>query len=212
MSNRHSWLSACGVYIFLQLSVCLAGHSPSLIGGPWYADIVRSDDFDKYLLENMRYIDLSAIKFVSTRSRNVLLTGNYRRRLNAKQIAEIRSFIDAIVPLDPIVRIEQSETGMRFFYPGNRIREIRISEADLVETRQTTALQKDHSLILASWEEGTLIIETNTTSGVSILEKIGLDNEAEAVVLRVEMTIDTPKLPKKIILNRYYTPYPLAYQ
>jgi hypothetical protein len=182
---------------------------PSSIHGPWYEDPLRSDDLRKFLMKNMRYIDISAVRFIGTR-RGVIAVGDYRRKLSDKQVSQMLGFIDTVVPLKPVTRIEQSDREVSFVYSEDNVRKISVQaqEADFLNTRQSTANKKDQSLVLAAWEEDILVIETNSTSGVSVIEKIGLDKTAEQMTLRIQTIIDTPRLPIALTFNRYYTPYP----
>ncbi len=210
------------ILVLLQPNICLAAEDanapitvtglriPSSINGPWYEDSLRSDDLRKFLMKNMRYIDISSVRFISTRSRGVMAVGDFRRKLSDKQITRMLDFIDAVVPLKPVTRIEQGDKEVSFIYAEDNIRKVSVEaqDADFLETRQSTANKKDQSLVLAAWEEDVLIIETNSTSGVSVVEKIGLDKTAEQPTLRIQTIIDTPRLPIALVFNRYYTPYP----
>ena len=192
----------------LQSSALSAENAIPMIAGRWYEDSSRSDDLRRFLIQNIQYIDFTAVRFRGTRNRGVVLGGNYRRKLSDKQVNEMLDFIGAIVPLKPVIGIEQGETEVDLLYSGDEVRHIRLQSADMVETMQSTANKKDQSLVLAGWEEGVLVIETNSSSGVSVIERIGLDREAEEVTLKIQTIIDTPRLPVNLVFNRYYKPYP----
>jgi hypothetical protein len=136
------------------------------------------------------------------------MVGDYRRKLNDKQLSKILSYLGATVPLKPVTGIEQNETEISFLYSGDEVRKIRLQDMGFPETRQSTANQKDQGLVMAAWEGDVLTIETNSTSGVSVLERIGLDRKAEELTLRIETIIDAPRLPVSLVFNRYYKPYP----
>lgn len=209
MFLRYKWLAVAGILVLLIFfNPSWAENTRPSVAGPWYEDPSRSDDLRKFLQQNIQYIDISAVRFRGTRSRGAVITGNYRRKLSDKKVNEMLNFINAIVPLKPVIGIEQSETEVIFLYPEKETRLVRLLDVDLPETRQSTANKRDQSLVLAAWEEDVLIIETNSTSGVSVVEKIGLDKNAEEITLRVETIIDTPRLPVNLIFNRYYKPYP----
>jgi hypothetical protein len=110
--------------------------------------------------------------------------------------------------LKPVTGIEQSETAISFLYSDDETRKVFLQDASFSESRQSTASQKDQGLVLAAWEEDVLTIETNSTSGVSIVERIGLDKQAEEPTLRIETIIDAPRLPGSLVFNRYYKSHP----
>lgn len=208
MFARYLWSVVLGILISSQPGPLQAENdSAAAIAGRWYEDTARSDDLRKFLVKNFQYIDVSAVRFRGTR-RGVVVGGDYRRKLSDKQVNELLNFLSSIVPLKPIIGIEQSEAEVSLLYSGDEVREIRLHDPDLPETRQSTASKKDQSLVLAAWEEGMLVIETNSTSGVSVIEKIGLDKSEEEIALRIETIIDTPRLPVNLAFNRYYKPYP----
>jgi hypothetical protein len=196
-----------GTFILLQPNVGFAEDTRSAITGPWFEDPGQSDDLRRFLLKNLQYIDISAIRFRGTR-RGVVVGGDYKRQLSDKQLNKILNYLSATVPLKPVTGIEQSETAVSFLYSGDETRKVLLQDASFSESRQSTASQKDQGLVLAAWEEDVLTIETNSTSGVSILERIGLDKQAEEPTLRIETIIDAPRLPGSLVFNRYYKPYP----
>jgi hypothetical protein len=197
-----------GIFILLQSNVSLAEDVRSSITGPWFEDPLRSDDLRGFLSKNLQYIDVSAIRFRGTRSRGAVMVGDYRRKLNDKQLNKILNYLGATVPLKPVTGIEQNETEVSFLYSGDEIRKIHLQDVGIPETRQSTGSQKDQGLVMAAWEGDVLTIETNNTSGVSVLERIGLDRKAEELTLRIEIIIDAPRLPVSLVFNRYYKPYP----
>ncbi|HEX5055371.1 MAG TPA: hypothetical protein VFX02_02630 [Gammaproteobacteria bacterium] len=191
-----------------QSGVLSAENALPMIAGRWYEDPVRSDDLRRFLVQNIQYIDFTAIRFRGTRSRGVVVGGDYRRKLSDKQVNEMLNFIGSIVPLKPVIGIEQSETEVNLLYSGDEMREVRLQSSGIPETRQSTASKKDQNLVLAAWEEGVLVIETNSSSGVSVIERIGLDRGAQEITLKIQTIIDTPRLPVNLVFNRYYKPYP----
>lgn len=197
-----------GILLLLQPDPGWAESARPLIAGRWYEDQARSDDLRKFLKKNLQYIDVTAVRFRGTRSKGVVVSGDYRRKLSDRQVNEMLDFIGAIVPLRPVIGIEQSDTEVSLLYSGDEVREVPLQTSNVPETRQSTASKKDESLVLAAWEEGILVIETNSTSGVSVVEKIGLDNTAQEITLRIQTIINTPKLPVNLVFNRYYKPYP----
>ncbi len=198
-----------GTFILLQSNVGLAEDTHSSITGSWFEDTTQSDDLHRFLSKNLQYIDVSAVRFRGTR-RGVIVGGEYRRKLTDKQISKILNYLGATVPLKPVTGIEQSETVVSFLYSGDEIRKVPLQDVSYSESRQSTASQKDQGLVLAAWEEDVLTIETNSTSGVSILERIGLDKQATEPTLRIETIIDAPRLPGSLVFNRYYKPYPVS--
>jgi hypothetical protein len=204
-------MSAVAAAILLfPADMALGEGARPLIAGYWYEDQARSDDLRRFLQENIQYIDVSAVRFRGTRNRGVVVGGSYRRKLSDKQLNEMLEFIGSIVPLKPVIRIEQSEMEVSLLYSGDEVREVplQVQGAQQGETRQSTASKKHQNLVLAAWEEGILVIETNSTSGVSVVERIGLDRAAQEITLRIETIIDTPRLPIDLVFNRYYKPYP----
>lgn len=204
---QYIWYAMLGILVLLQPHAVKAQDDGAKIAGRWYEDTARSDDLRKFLIKNFHYIDVTAVRFRGTR-RGVVVGGDYRRKLSDKQVNELMNFLGSIVPLKPIIGIEQAETEVSLLYDGDEVREISLHGSNLPETRQSTASKKDQNLVLAAWEDGVLVIETNSTSGVRVIEKIGLDKSEEEVALRVEMIIHTPRLPVNLIFNRYYRPYP----
>jgi hypothetical protein len=198
-----------GFFILLQSNVGFAEDSRSSITGSWFEDTAQSDDLHRFLTKNLQYIDVSAVRFRGTR-RGVVVGGDYRRKLSDKQINKILNYLGATVPLKPVTGIEQSETTVSFLYSGDEIRKVPLQDVDYSQSRQSTASQKDQGLVLAAWEEDVLTIETNSTSGVSILERVGLDKQAEEPTLRIQTIIDAPRLPGSLVFNRYYKPYPMT--
>ena len=208
MFTRYVWSTIAGVLILLQCGAVPAENALPMIAGRWYEDPAKSDDLRRFLVQNIQYIDVTAVRFRGTRTRGVVVGGDYRRKLTDKQVNEMLNFIGSIVPLKPVVGIEQNETEVNLLYSGDEVREVRLQSSDVPETRQSTASKKDQSLVLAGWEEGVLVIETNSSSGVSVIERIGLDRGAQEVTLRIQTIIDTPRLPVNLVFNRYYKPYP----
>jgi hypothetical protein len=93
----------------------------------------------------------------------VIVTGDYRRKLSDKQVTEMLTFIGSIVPLKPVVGIEQSDTEVSLLYSGDEVREVPLQTSNVPETRQSTASKKDESLVLAAWEEGVLVRREDRT-------------------------------------------------
>jgi hypothetical protein len=207
MFVRYMWALFSGFFVALQPGAGLAENDNTpVIAGSWYEDPERSDDLRRFLMKNFQYIDVTAVRFRGTR-RGVVVGGNYRRNLSDRQVNELLNFLGSVIPLKPVIGIEQAETEVSLLYAGNEVRQIRLHGPNLPETRQSTASKQDQNLVLAAWEEGMLVIETNSTSGVSVMEKISLD-KSEEVTLRIETVIDTPRLPANLVFNRYYKPYP----
>lgn len=205
--TRYIWYAMLGILVLQHPDTVQAQNDSAMIAGRWYEDTARSDDLRKFLIKNFHYIDVTAVRFRGTR-RGVVVGGDYRRKLSDKQVSELMDFLGSIVPLKPLMGIEQTETRVSLLYDGNEAREISLHGSSLPETRQSTASKKDQNLVLAAWEDGVLVIETNSTSGVRVIEKIGLDKSEEEQALRVEMIIHTPRLPVNLIFNRYYMPHP----
>jgi hypothetical protein len=207
MFVRYMWALFSGFFIALQPSAALAENDNTpIIAGSWYEDPERSDDLRRFLMKNFQYIDVTAVRFRGTR-RGVVVGGNYRRNLSDRQVNELLDFLGSVIPLKPVIGIEQAETEVSLLYAGNEVRQIRLHGPNLPETRQSTAGKQDQNLVLAAWEEGGLVIETNSSSGVSVIERISVD-KSEEVTLRIETVIDTPRLPANLVFNRYYKPYP----
>lgn len=207
MGARYIWYAALGILILLPPDAILAQNDSTVIAGRWYEDTSRSDDLRRFLIKNFHYIDVTAVRFRGTR-RGVVVGGDYRRKLSDRQVNELMNFLGSIVPLKPIIGIEQTDTEVSLLYDGNEVRVVSLHGSNLPETRQSTASKKDQNLVLAAWEDGVLVIETNSTSGVRVIEKIGLDKSEEPTALRVEMIINTPRLPVNLVFNRYYMPHP----
>jgi hypothetical protein len=205
---RYIWSTIGSILILLQSGLLSAENALPMIAGRWYEDPARSDDLRGFLVKNLQYIDFTAVRFRGTRSRGVVVGGDYRRKLSDKQVNDMLNFIGSIVPLKPVIGIEQSETGVNLLYSGDEMREVQLQSSGITETRQSTASKKDQSLVLAAWEDEALVIETNSSSGVSVIERIGLDREAQEVTLKIQTIIDTPRLPVNLVFNRYYKPYP----
>src|SRR5690242_533585 len=108
MFGRYILPAIAGVLILLQSDGVSAENAPPMIAGRWYEDSGRSDDLRHFLAQNIQYIDFTAIRFRGTRNRGVTAAGNYRRKLSNKQVDEMLNFIGSIVPLKPVIGIEQS--------------------------------------------------------------------------------------------------------
>lgn len=183
----------------------VAGDRP-LLSGRWERLPDESDNPDEFIAEGLEYIDMGAFQAARTEGR-AAPRGAYRRKPTKKQVDSLLQFLDTVVPLQPLVSIEHREPWIKLVYADGREREIYTDGRDLAAKVQTTATQQDQKLQFASWEEDVLVIETNTSSGVSVLERYSLVNDPEKhepARLRVEVAIDTARFRHVLKLNSVY--------
>jgi hypothetical protein len=177
----------------------------SSIEGSWKLNVEKSHDIRKVVMSRMKYIDRSNMRILSTYS-GPALVGIQVRRPDDKQITEMVNFIDSIIPVEPLVSIEQSGQSVKLTYKENRKREIYLTRPEALETMQSTAIDKDQVLTLAAWENDSLIIETNTTSGAKAIEKFELVVRNQVQTLKVSVGINAAKFRMPIFYDHYYMP------
>lgn len=213
---------ACGLYAVLlsvpvgkaagdgaPLEIDIFSASPSVLTdkprfhGAWLWAAKHSDDARKVITRHLTFINLSAMRLVQTRN-GVMRVGNYRRTPTERQVESTFRLLDSIVPIQPLVRIEHAEPAITLIYADGRRREIYTDERDLDTSVQSTSARRAQKLVFASWERDALVIETNSNSGMSVLERYRLNRETGW--LNVELSIDTPRLPDVLVLNYQYEP------
>lgn len=198
-------------YLFFILAVvalqAFAASRPQLSGRwEWLPD--ESDNPDELIAKGLEYIDVSAFQ-AARAAGHAAPKGAYRRKPTRKQVDSLLRFLDTVVPLRPLASIEHREPWVKLVYADGREREIYTDGRDLAAKVQTTAAHQDQKLQFASWEGDVLVIETNTSSGVSVLERYSLVNDPvkhEPAHLRVEIVIDSARFRDVLKLSNVYRP------
>ncbi|HEX7026512.1 MAG TPA: hypothetical protein VF268_04675 [Gammaproteobacteria bacterium] len=194
------------IIILMAMSFQVIADNRSSLSGQWEWLPDESDDPGRLIAKGLEYLDVAAFQVARSSGRTVPV-GAFRRKPSEKQVDTLVGFFDAIVPLGPLASIEHREPWMKLGYADGREREIYTDGRDLAASVQTTAAQQAQKIQFASWEGATLVVETNTTSGVSVLERYSLEAHAEkdeARLLRVEVIIDSARLAEKISFNSVY--------
>lgn len=179
-----------------------------LLSGRWERLPDESDNPGELIAESLEFIDLAAFQAARSTGR-AAPRGAFRHKPTSKQVDSLLSFLDTVVPLQPLVSIEHREPWVKLVYTDGREREIYTDGRDLAAKVQTTAVEQDQKLQFASWEENVLVIETNSSSGVSVLERYSLVNDAGKhgpAHLRVEVAIDSARFRERVRLNSVYRP------
>lgn len=187
----------------------VAANRPQLTGR-WERLPDESDSLDELIAEGLEYIDVEALQ-AARAAGHAAPRGAYRRKPTKKEVDSLLRFLDTVVPMQPLALVEHREPWVRLVYADGREREIYTDGRDLAAKVQTTAAQQDQKLQFASWEEDVLVIETNTSSGVSVLERYSLVNDPEKhepVRLRVEVAIDSARFRDVLRLRNVYRPAP----
>ncbi len=205
-SARRRLISLFSIVAILCASVVL-GHVSATgnlsIAGEWVFDVEKSDDLHKSLAKRLEFLDLSSARRVNTSDGPVVL-GKVRRRPTEKQITELIQALDKIVPLKPLVKTYHQGAVVNLFYADGRERRIYTDGRDSATTVQSTAMNHDQQLVIAAWEEQALIVETNTNSGIEILESYKVNQEDGS--LQVIISVDSAALPKSLQVNYVYLP------
>jgi hypothetical protein len=192
--------------ILIAISFQAFAESKPQLSGRWEWLPDESDDPGDLIAEGLEYIDIAALQ--TARSEGYATpAGAFRRKPGQKQVDALFRFFDSIVPMQPLASIEHREPWLKLIYADGREREIYTDGRDLAASVQTTATRQDQKLQFASWEKNTLVVETNTTSGVSMLERYSLSGRSEkgeATFLRVEIAIDSARLSEMMSINSIY--------
>lgn len=178
----------------------------SLLSGQWKWLPDESDDPRELIAESLEFIDVAAFQ-AARAAGHAAPVGAYRRRPARKQVDSVFRFFDTVVPMQPLASIEHREPWMKLIYTDGREREIYTDGRDLAASVQTTAARQDQKLQFASWEGNVLVVETNTSSGVSVLESYSLGSGSgkdEVIQLQVEIAIDSARLPDMLRFNSVY--------
>lgn len=195
----------CGLIVLLVPAI--AGDRP-LLTGRWERLPDESDSLDERIAEGLAYIDVEALQ-AARAAGHAAPRGAYRRKPTRKEVDSLLRFLDTVVPMQPLASIEHREPWVKLVYADGREREIYTDGRDLAAKVQTTAAQQDQKLQFASWEEDVLVIETNTSSGVSVLERYTRVNDPEKhepVRLRVDVAIDSARFRDVLRLRNVYRP------
>jgi hypothetical protein len=200
---QSGWM-VCVLAVWLLPVTVLAADKTSITGS-WKLSVEKSHDIRKVISARMKYVDKRNMRILNTYN-GPALVGIMVRRPDDKQITEIVDFIDTIIPVEPLVGIEQSGQSVKLVYQENKEREILLTRSDAAETMQSTAIDKDQALIMAAWENDSLIIETNTTSGAKAIEKFELVMRNQIQLLKVSVGINAAKFRAPIFYDRYYMP------
>lgn len=180
-----------------------SSHSVStpLLEGDWFYVAKQSSDINKVLKKRLEYIDSTAAR-LATSGTNQYVVGSTRVRPTQEQIQQVLEFIDAIVPLNPLIAIEHDDPSLTLRYKDGRVRTVYTDGRDSDTTIQTTAKNIDQKLVFAAWEKKALVIETNSNSGTTIIERFKRDKGENQ--LNIIMTINSVRLPKSISLEYVY--------
>ena len=193
----------CGLILLL---IPAAANNRPLLYGQWERLPDESDNLTELLAKSLEFIDVAAFQ-ASRAAGYAAPVGAYRRKPTRKQVDSLFHFFDTVVPMQPLVSIEHREPWVKLTYTDGREREIYTDGRDLAASVQTTAARKDQKLQFASWEGDVLVVETNTSSGVSVLESYSLGSGSgkdEMIQLQVEIAIDSARLPDMLRFNSVY--------
>lgn len=195
-------LGLLSIFAAAALSPSWAGLSA--LAGSWRLDQKESDNLRRVVAESLEYNDWSQLHQVQT-PRGPRLFGKVRQEPSDKEVNQALGFLDSLVPTRPLVQIEHRDPQVILKYENGLERRVDLKPPGPGENTQSTAASGDQKLVLAAWEEGALVIETNTLSGARVLERLELDGP-QSNRLKVSIEVNVARLPNPVMFERYYLP------
>lgn len=193
--------------VIVSLQTAVVAEERPLLSGNWEWLPDESAVPRELIAESLEFIDLEAFQAARRTGRASSMRGPYRRKPTKKQVDSAFLLFDTVVPMQPLASIEHREPWVKLAYTDGREREVYTDGRDLAASVQTTAARQDQKLQFASWEKEVLVIETHSSSGVSVLERYTLkagQGGNEAVYLQAEISIDSARLPDTLTIDSLY--------